>query len=161
MAREELECDLVFQGFLVMENHLKPVSESIIKHLNCCKIKTVMATGDNLLTAVNIARQCSIISTSSVVTYLGDMNEANDSISWNQVNHQPDPETGADFEKGVQEVFSDEELIQKDEMVDQPWKSCSVSKAKISIAITGRVLDYLMGGDKGKQKQLSEILEKA
>jgi cation-transporting ATPase 13A3/4/5 len=39
-----------------MENKLKTETNGIIKELNNCKIRTLMATGDNVLTAISVAR---------------------------------------------------------------------------------------------------------
>ena len=50
-----------FLGFLVMENKLKAVTSQSIKTLNDCNIRTMMATGDNLLTAICVARNCNIL----------------------------------------------------------------------------------------------------
>jgi cation-transporting ATPase 13A3/4/5 len=51
-----VEKDLTFLGFLVMENKLKPVTANTIETLNKCKVRTIMATGDNTLTAISVAR---------------------------------------------------------------------------------------------------------
>lgn len=56
LQRAEVEKDLNFLGFLVMENKLKPVSTSVIKKLAECELNTIMATGDNVLTAISVAR---------------------------------------------------------------------------------------------------------
>jgi cation-transporting ATPase 13A3/4/5 len=59
--RDSVEGDLHFLGFLVMENKLKAVTSQSIKTLNDCNIRTMMATGDNLLTAICVARNCNIL----------------------------------------------------------------------------------------------------
>ena len=56
MERSEYEKDLTFLGLLVMENKLKNETAGVIKNLNECKIRTIMATGDNVLTAISVAR---------------------------------------------------------------------------------------------------------
>lgn len=56
VQRLEIECQLRFLGLLVLENKLKPVSSEIIDTLNSCDIRTIMATGDNVLTAISVAR---------------------------------------------------------------------------------------------------------
>ena len=61
IEREEAECDLIFLGFMITENKLKEVTNSIITQLNDCKIRTIMATGDNTLTAISVAKQCGIL----------------------------------------------------------------------------------------------------
>lgn len=66
--RNLVESDLIFDGFLIMENKIKKVSAKIIKELKDCEIETIMATGDNLLTAVQIAKECQIIEDEKVWT---------------------------------------------------------------------------------------------
>jgi len=61
LTREQIECDLHFLGFLIMENKLKEVTQQTIQTLNKCKIRTIMATGDNTLTAISVGRECNIL----------------------------------------------------------------------------------------------------
>lgn len=72
LTRDQAECDLNFLGLLIMENKLKPETTHVIEDLQKCNIKTVMATGDNVLTAISVARQCQIISNVKEV-WLGDI----------------------------------------------------------------------------------------
>lgn len=44
-----------------MENRLKDVTLSVINELSVANIRCVMVTGDNLLTAMSVARECGII----------------------------------------------------------------------------------------------------
>ena len=44
-----------------MQNKLKPVTTSVIEQLNHACIRTIMATGDNILTAISVGRQCKIV----------------------------------------------------------------------------------------------------
>jgi cation-transporting ATPase 13A2 len=44
-----------------MENKLKDVTTATIKNLKDCKTRVIMATGDNALTAVSVARNCAIL----------------------------------------------------------------------------------------------------
>lgn len=61
ISREKIECDLEFQGFVILENRLKPDSEQVIKVLNDACIRTIMVTGDNILTAVSVAKDCDMV----------------------------------------------------------------------------------------------------
>ncbi|TPP56644.1 Cation-transporting ATPase, partial [Fasciola gigantica] len=61
IQRERVEQDLLFLGLLVMENRLKPESAPIIRVLRNANIRPVMVTGDNMLTAVSVARDCEMI----------------------------------------------------------------------------------------------------
>ncbi|MFS8159982.1 MAG: hypothetical protein ACMG6E_07185, partial [Candidatus Roizmanbacteria bacterium] len=72
VGREVTESKLNFLGFLIMQNKLKPVSTGVIETLNNANIRTVMATGDNVLTAVSVGRECSIIDAETEV-FLGEL----------------------------------------------------------------------------------------
>ena len=61
MKRVDAESDLEFIGFIVFENKLKPASIPTIDELNDAGIREVMCTGDNLLTAISVARECHLI----------------------------------------------------------------------------------------------------
>lgn len=73
LSRDSFECDLTFLGIIVMENKLKIQTKPTIKTLNECKIRTIMATGDNMLTAVSVGGQCNILEDRKRV-YTGDIN---------------------------------------------------------------------------------------
>ena len=72
IPREDVEKDLTFLGFLVMQNKLKHATIKALAELNEADIRTIMATGDNQLTALSVGRKCGIISEEQVV-YLADL----------------------------------------------------------------------------------------
>ncbi|KAI7165919.1 hypothetical protein KC352_g26022 [Hortaea werneckii] len=61
MKREEAESNLEFAGFIVFENKLKEQTTDIIEELTEANIRTVMCTGDNILTAISVARECGVV----------------------------------------------------------------------------------------------------
>lgn len=61
IKREHVECELTMLGIIVMENRLKEETTGVINQLNKANIRTIMVTGDNLLTAMSVARECGII----------------------------------------------------------------------------------------------------
>ncbi|KAL8670244.1 MAG: hypothetical protein Q9168_005208 [Polycauliona sp. 1 TL-2023] len=61
MERKTAECDLELIGFIVFENKLKAATTETIKVLEQAGIRQVMCTGDNILTAISVARECSLI----------------------------------------------------------------------------------------------------
>ncbi|CAJ0607439.1 unnamed protein product [Cylicocyclus nassatus] len=61
VPRAKVECDLQLLGLVAMENRIKPVTLGVINQLNRARIRTVMVTGDNLLTAMSVARECGIV----------------------------------------------------------------------------------------------------
>lgn len=54
--RDIVESKLNFLGLLIMENKLKKETTGVVENLNKCGVRTIMATGDNVLTAISVAR---------------------------------------------------------------------------------------------------------
>lgn len=61
LTRDQIESDLDFYGLLVMQNAIKPETSGIITELAQAELTTLMVTGDNLLTALCVARKCGMI----------------------------------------------------------------------------------------------------
>lgn len=61
MTRLEVESDLKFIGFIIFENKLKPTTSAVVKELLDSNIGAVMVTGDNILTAISVARACGLL----------------------------------------------------------------------------------------------------
>jgi cation-transporting P-type ATPase 13A2 len=68
-----------------MQNKLKHVTTGVISTLNQANIRTIMATGDNVLTAISVGRQCNIIDSQAEV-FLGDIikdkTSGKDMVTW-------------------------------------------------------------------------------
>jgi len=78
-----VEEGIEFLGFLVMQNKVKQATVGVIENLNECNIRTIMATGDNVLTAVSVGRECNIIDAETEV-FLGDVKGEgiNERVAW-------------------------------------------------------------------------------
>ncbi|XP_029332375.1 cation-transporting ATPase 13A2 isoform X2 [Mus caroli] len=63
LTRDTVERELSLLGLLVMRNLLKPQTAPVIQTLRKTGIRTVMVTGDNLQTAVTVARACGMVGT--------------------------------------------------------------------------------------------------
>lgn len=61
MDRGAVECDLRFLGFIVFENKMKPTTPAVIKALKDARMRQAMCTGDNLLTAISVSKECGIV----------------------------------------------------------------------------------------------------
>ncbi|XP_077551510.1 polyamine-transporting ATPase 13A3-like [Haemaphysalis longicornis] len=68
--RSKVENNLTFLGFLIMQNMLKPEATPVISTLQGAAIRCLMVTGDHLLTALSVARDCNMVSSLARVTVL-------------------------------------------------------------------------------------------
>ncbi|XP_056128986.1 cation-transporting ATPase 13A2 isoform X2 [Lampris incognitus] len=70
LKRGAVEKEMQFLGLLVMKNQVKPESADVINTLSLANLRTVMVTGDNILTAVNVARSCGMVGSSEQVIFV-------------------------------------------------------------------------------------------
>ncbi|CAH2247932.1 probable cation-transporting ATPase 13A4 [Pelobates cultripes] len=100
--REEVECDLIFLGLLIMENRLKAETIPALSELNNALIRTVMITGDNLQTAITVARNSGVVQGCTMVILI-EASEPNEkypaSISWSKMDsHRSEMREMRDFD---------------------------------------------------------------
>ena len=96
MKRAEAESDLMFLGFIVFENKLKSSTASVLAQLHDARIRTVMCTGDNILTAISVARESELVSKEGYVfvphfregiihgdhSHIGDSETEDSELAW-------------------------------------------------------------------------------
>ncbi|KAI4142592.1 MAG: hypothetical protein LQ341_003165, partial [Variospora aurantia] len=91
MEREQAESGLDFIGFIIFENKLKSATAGTIEELGQAGIRQVMCTGDNILTAISVARECSLIDRTAhcFVAHIaeGDARDPNARLSWQSVDN--------------------------------------------------------------------------
>ncbi|XP_060797743.1 polyamine-transporting ATPase 13A3 isoform X2 [Neoarius graeffei] len=59
--RNHIETNMEFLGLIIMQNKLKPETPGVLEVLRQANIRTVMVTGDNILTAISVARECGMV----------------------------------------------------------------------------------------------------
>ncbi|XP_077440742.1 polyamine-transporting ATPase 13A3 isoform X2 [Vanacampus margaritifer] len=59
--RDHIETNMDFLGLIIMQNKLKKETPAVLQDLHRANIRTVMVTGDNMLTAISVARDCGMI----------------------------------------------------------------------------------------------------
>ncbi|KAI1339008.1 hypothetical protein F5Y15DRAFT_89450 [Xylariaceae sp. FL0016] len=90
MKREEAESDLGFVGFIIFENKLKPTTAAVLKELTQSNINSIMVTGDNILTAISVARNCGLVEKDAhcFVPHFtdGDSRDPNARLRWESID---------------------------------------------------------------------------
>jgi cation-transporting ATPase 13A3/4/5 len=148
MGRDEVEKNLNFLGFLIMQNKLKGATVKSIFELNEADIRTVMATGDNMLTAISVARKCGIIKEEQVV-YLADLIEdgASKGITW---------KIAKDSDAIKQDYIQPKDAINNMTIAKVlPWEKDG--EEGFAIAITGKAFNYLVN-DPAMKAVLQQVL---
>ena len=86
IKRENVECDLEFLGLILMKNKAKTESAPWINQLKNADINVMMATGDNMLTAISVGKSVGIIDPSKTV-YLTEISD-DFKINWTKIKTQ-------------------------------------------------------------------------
>ncbi|KAI0019616.1 hypothetical protein F4780DRAFT_745751 [Xylariomycetidae sp. FL0641] len=90
MKREDVETDLEFVGFIIFENKLKPTTAAVLAELTQSNIGSIMVTGDNILTAISVARNCGLVERDAhcFVPHFaeGDFRDPNALLHWESID---------------------------------------------------------------------------
>ncbi|KAK0166024.1 hypothetical protein PV328_004483 [Microctonus aethiopoides] len=65
--RDQIEENLEFLGLVILENRLKEPTMRVINELREANLHVVMITGDNIQTAVSVAKECRILSKDEII----------------------------------------------------------------------------------------------
>ncbi|QLQ79504.1 hypothetical protein HG537_0C01510 [Torulaspora globosa] len=88
VTREEVESNLEFLGFIIFENKLKAKTTETLKTLRNANIRTIMCTGDNILTAISVGKESGITNCERVYvpTLVDNPRGDEPQIEWQDVN---------------------------------------------------------------------------
>ena len=65
ITREEVEKHMIFLGLLIVKNKLKEKTKDSLTKYDKADLRMLMATGDNILTAVSVSKECNLIEQNS------------------------------------------------------------------------------------------------
>ncbi|KAJ2748000.1 hypothetical protein GGI20_000087 [Coemansia sp. BCRC 34301] len=148
LDRASVECGLVFMGFLVFENRLKPATQGVLQELREARIRLIMCTGDNPLTAVSVAQECSLV-VPDVQVFVSRLVNASDSLArdYGYNAHAPLAAVSWSQSSGLGVALDPVSLVPR--AID-PADSAAVRLAaelaqsgKYCVTITGDVFGYL------------------
>lgn len=112
LPRGEVESNLCFLGLVIFQNKVKAATRPALAELHRARIRTLMITGDNMLTACSVARECGMVGEdASVVQALawdhttdGDLPASQGATAGNGGRHGPhysvDTRSWSDDENG-------------------------------------------------------------
>ena len=70
LSRESVEHDLMFLGFFIVKNKLRPRTKRTIDILTDVEISTLISTGDNIFTASSVAKECHIVPDDQIIYHI-------------------------------------------------------------------------------------------
>ena len=94
ILREKCENNLIFLGLLIVQNKLKEKTKPSLELLHSTGMRMLMATGDNILTAISVSREAKLISSDSKIMTC-ELTKENKLI-WNLIENFDDFEIDCD-----------------------------------------------------------------
>ncbi|KAL4980791.1 hypothetical protein BDW66DRAFT_156502 [Aspergillus desertorum] len=85
-TREEIESELTFAGFLVLQCPLKEDAIMAVRMINESSHRAVMITGDNPLTAVHVARQVEIVDRDVLILDAPEHDTSGTRVVWRSID---------------------------------------------------------------------------
>nr|XP_056719148.1 polyamine-transporting ATPase 13A3-like [Euleptes europaea] len=142
VSRDIIECHMEFLGLVMLQNKLKAETVPVLAELRRACIRPVMVTGDNLLTAVSVGRECGIIPAKGKVILteaLPPRDGQPATINWQYADELPAAE--------VMEKASKEEIkLMLDEEEPPPATRQNIADTSYHFAIGGKsfavILDH-------------------
>ena len=107
LSRESVEHDLVFLGFFIVKNKLRPKTKKTIEILTDVEINTLMSTGDNVFTAASVAKECHIVPDEQII-YRIDVNPISGSDTYELTCKELIVDSIDDDEEEEEESLDDE-----------------------------------------------------
>ena len=92
ISREFVESNMIFLGLLIVHNKLKEVTPDTIKQLDNADIRMVMATGDNILTAISVSKECKLVAPNTIIYTCNIEKDENEKevLTWSKVDDYDD-----------------------------------------------------------------------
>ena len=111
VARDFAESNMIFLGLLIVKNKLKKATKSSISKYDAADIRMVMATGDNILTAISVAKECNLIPKNQEIYSLEFIKDfsGHETIKWKKIN---------EFNNHHEIVKTDENLEYSNKIID-------------------------------------------
>lgn len=133
MTRDELENDLSFVGVINFKNVLRDETPETVRHLEAGEVHCVMATGDNMITGITIAKEAGMIRSGTKVLFCSDVPAINEDFQW------------------IDESTESPASL-------PPLEQLVSGAAGVELAVTGAVWEALMGRDMTVAAKLTQVI---
>ncbi|KAK4632280.1 Endoplasmic reticulum transmembrane helix translocase [Fulvia fulva] len=110
LKREDVEQQLHFAGFLILQCPLKPDAIKAVRMLNDSSHRVVMITGDNPLTAVHVARQVEIVDREVLILDAPEHDDSGEKLVWRSVDDKTNVPVDATKDLDLEGVLKNKDL---------------------------------------------------
>ena len=122
ITRDQVERDMIFLGLLIVQNKLKEKTKDSLAKYDDADLRMLMATGDNILTAICVAKDCNLIPQDKEMVSCEIENEnGKDVLKWKKLEDSEEKDIENNIEPiiGHNQRISDSNLIADNNSLDE------------------------------------------
>ena len=109
IKRENVEKNMIFLGLLIVQNKLKEKTKESLEKFDNADLRMVMATGDNILTAVCVSKDCNLITKNQEMISCSIENfNGIDKLKWEKIDDDKNENMISPFDN-KRELFPNDE----------------------------------------------------
>ena len=125
ITREQVEKNMLFLGLLIVQNKLKEKTKDSLAKYDAADLRMLMATGDNILTAICVSKECNLLSQNREMVSCEIENEngidvlkwkkleGEEEISKNEIDNSFKPIIGEN-----QEIFKSNDFLDANSLIE-------------------------------------------
>ena len=145
IQREKVENKMIFLGFLIVTDKLKPETKSTITNLDRADLRIMMATGDNILTSISVSKECDIVKKNQELFLLEYDKDENGKgyFFWDKYNDNKDEIEEDNINNSEAEINDNNHINDYNDLLDD--------KSLISIYPVKEITDLINSEQKSKE----------
>ena len=161
IKREKIEKNMIILGFLIVTNKLKPQSKGTIAILDNADLRMMMATGDNILTAVSVSKECDIVKNNQEIFSIHfEKDESNNEyFIWEQIDEKTKNKkynysyeenninnyhlNNKNEDKGLISIYPPKELSEREIQENKDEKPIDDKKEIVAMSVTKSISRHL------------------
>ena len=130
--RNKLETKMIFLGLIIVQNKLKPATIPTLSVLSECRLKILMATGDNILTAIAVSKESGLIQGDTKIFACSISNNlmGKETLQWEAITDTEPNKDEEEILKALNKTLNDFNISRKTSVFDEE----NESKRKQTIA---------------------------
>ncbi len=123
ITREQVERNMIFLGLLIVQNKLKEKTKESLAKYDEADLRMLMATGDNILTAICVSKECNLLPIDKEMVSCEIENEnGNDTLKWKHLENEENinNRNNGDFNSSTNIMINDKPIENNNNLLFDP-----------------------------------------
>ena len=121
VTREFVESNMIFLGLLIVQNKLKEKTKESLAKYDAADLRMLMATGDNILTAICVSKDCNLIrQNKEMISCEIEEENGREVLKWNLLENEEQEEinNNKEMESSIAPIMNENDLMKGNNIID-------------------------------------------